>query len=64
MASLAFVGGPRLALILGGPIALVVGADFGVAVTDEKVVAGTSRVAQFSRASVEVTIGFAWRSRR
>jgi hypothetical protein len=64
VASVAFVGGPRLALTLAAPVALVVGADFDVALTDEKVVAGTSRVAQFSRASVEVTVGIAWRSRR
>jgi hypothetical protein len=64
VASLAFVGGPRLALTLAGPIALVAGADLDVAVTDEKVVAGTTRVAQFSRASVEVTLGIAWRSHR
>ena len=64
VASVAFVGGPRLALTVSGPVALVVGADFDVALTDEKVVAGTTRVAQFSRASVEVTVGIAWRSRR
>jgi hypothetical protein len=64
VASVAFVGGPRLALTLAGPIALVVGADFEIALTDEKVVAGSTRVAQFSRTSVEVTVGIAWRSRR
>ncbi|MGZ3430036.1 MAG: hypothetical protein ACXVCV_25470, partial [Polyangia bacterium] len=64
VASLAFVGGPRLALTLSGPLALVVGADFDVAVTDEKIVAGANRVTQFPRGSVEVTVGIAWRSRR
>ncbi|MCU1282007.1 MAG: hypothetical protein JWM53_5553, partial [bacterium] len=63
VASVAFVGGPRLAVTLAGPIALVAGADLAVAVTDEKVVAGDARVAQFSRASVEVSLGIAWRSR-
>ncbi|MCU1277244.1 MAG: hypothetical protein JWM53_790 [bacterium] len=63
VASLAFVGGPRLSLTLGGPIALVAGADFDLAITDEKVVAGTTRVAQFSRASVEATLAIAWRVR-
>jgi hypothetical protein len=62
VASLAFVAGPRIALTLSGPVALVAGADFSLAVTDETVVAGSARVAQFSRGSVEVTLGIAWRS--
>jgi hypothetical protein len=63
VASFAVAVGPRLALTLAGPIALVAGADLDVAVTDEKVTSGGSRIAQFSRASVEVTLGIAWRSR-
>lgn len=63
VASLAFVAGPRLAVTLAGPWALVAGADFDLAITDEKVTAGGARVAQFSRPSVEVTLGVAWRSR-
>lgn len=63
VASLAFVAGPRLAVTLAGPWALVAGADFDLAITDEKVTAGGARVAQFSRPSVEVTLGVGWRSR-
>ncbi|HEX9103046.1 MAG TPA: hypothetical protein VF997_12625, partial [Polyangia bacterium] len=63
VASLAFVAGPRLALTLSGPLALVAGADFDLAVTDEKVTAAGIRVAQFSRAAVDVTLGIAWRTR-
>ncbi|HEY2749615.1 MAG TPA: hypothetical protein VGL86_33575, partial [Polyangia bacterium] len=63
VASLAFVAGPRLAVTLAGPLALVAGADFDLALTDERVTAGTARVAEFSRASVEVLLGLAWRSR-
>jgi hypothetical protein len=62
VASLAFVAGPRLAVTLAGPFALVAGADLDLAVTDEKVTAAGARVAQFSRPSVEVTLGVAWRS--
>jgi hypothetical protein len=64
VAALAFTVGPRLGFALGGPIALVVGADLDVAVTDEKVTAGAARVAQFSYGVVEVTVGLAWRSIR
>ncbi len=63
VASLAFAAGPRLAVTLAGPLALVAGADFDLAITDEKVTAGGARVAEFSRPSVEVTLGVAWRSR-
>jgi hypothetical protein len=62
VASLAFVVGPRLALTLSGRLALLVGADLDVAVTDEKVLVGDLRLAQFSRAAVEVTLGLAWRT--
>lgn len=64
VASFAVAVGPRLALTLAGPLALVAGADLDVAVTDEKIVAGDTRVAQFSRASIELTLGIAWRSGR
>jgi hypothetical protein len=63
VASAAFVVGPRLALTLSGRLALVVGGDLNVAVTDERVVAAGMRIAQFSRVSAEVTLGIAWRSR-
>jgi len=63
VASLAFAAGPRVAVTLAGPIALVAGADFDLAITDEKVTAAGARVAQFSRGSVEVTLGIAWHSR-
>jgi hypothetical protein len=63
VASLAFAGGPRLALTISGPLAVVAGADFALAITDEKVTAAGTRVAQFSRGSVDVTLGLAWRSR-
>ncbi len=63
VASFAATVGPRLAVTLAGPLALVAGADLDVAVTDEKVTAGSMRVAQFSRASVELSLGIAWRSR-
>ena len=64
VASLAFVAGPRLAVTLAGPLALVVAADLDVAVTDEKVTAGTARVAEFVRPSVEVSLGLSWRTGR
>ena len=63
-ASLAFAVGPRLALALSGRLALVVGADLAVALTDGKVLVGDVRLAQFSRAALEVTLGLAWRTRR
>lgn len=63
VASFAVAVGPRFGLTLSGPVALVVGADLDIAVTDEKVTAGTMRVAQFSRASVEISLGIAWRTR-
>jgi hypothetical protein len=63
MASFVFVVGPRLSLTLGGPIALVIGADLDVVATDEKVVSGNTEIAQFSHVSVEVTLGLAWRNR-
>jgi len=62
VASLAFVAGPHLALRLRGPLALVIGADLSVALTEHTVVAGDTRVAAFSRAALEVTLGLAWRS--
>jgi hypothetical protein len=62
VASLAFTAGPRVAVTLAGPIALVAGVDFDLAITDEKVTAAGARVAEFSRGSVEVTLGIAWRS--
>jgi hypothetical protein len=63
MASFVFVVGPRLSLTLGGPIALVIGADLDVVATDEKVVSGNTEIAQFSHVSVEVMLGLAWRNR-
>jgi hypothetical protein len=63
VASLAFTAGPRVAVTLAGPLALVAGVDFDLAITDEKVTAAGARVAEFSRGSVEVTLGIAWRSR-
>lgn len=62
LASFAAVVGPRLALTLAGPIALVVGADLDVAATDEKVTVNGSTQAELSRVSFEMTLGIAWRS--
>ena len=60
-----FVGvvGPRLAITLAGPIALVVGADLDISATDEKITLGAETPARFSRFAFELTVGIAWRSR-
>jgi len=62
LASFAAVVGPRLALTLAGPVALVLGADLDIAATDEKVTVNGSTAAELSRVSFEMTLGIAWRS--
>jgi outer membrane biosynthesis protein TonB len=60
VASFALVIGPRLSLRLAGALALVVGLDVTLAVTDEKVTLGPTTVAEFSRAVAEITLGLSW----
>jgi hypothetical protein len=62
LASFAVVVGPRLALTVWGPLALVLGADLDIVVTEEKITAGPVTVAQFSRFGLEAGIALAWRS--
>jgi hypothetical protein len=60
VASFAVVVGPRLSFRLAGALALVVGLDVTLAVTDEKVTLGPTTVAEFSRAGAEITLGLSW----
>jgi hypothetical protein len=60
VASFAVVVGPRLSFRLAGALALVLGLDVTVAVTDEKITAGPTTVAEFSRAVAEITLGLSW----
>ena len=60
-ATLAFVVGPHLSIGLGHGLAIGLGADLQVAVTDEKVESGTTRIAQLSHAALEASLGLCWR---
>jgi hypothetical protein len=62
LASFALVAGPRVALTVWGPLALVIGADLDFVVTEEKIMAGSVTVAQLSRFGLEAGIALAWRS--
>jgi hypothetical protein len=59
--SLAFVVGPHLGIDVARHVTLTLGADLQAAVTAERVVAGTTRVAQLSNIGFEVALGLAWR---
>jgi hypothetical protein len=61
LVSLAFVVGPALGIALGHGLALSLGADLQVAVTDEKVESGTTVVAGLSRVALEGWLGLSWR---
>jgi hypothetical protein len=63
LASFAGVVGPHLSVTLNGPLAMVLGVDLVIAVTDERVTAGGATVAQWSRLGLEATLGLAWRGR-
>jgi hypothetical protein len=60
-ASIAFVVGPHLSIGLTHGLSVALGGDLQVAVTEEKVVAGSTTVAQLSRFALEASLGLSWR---
>jgi hypothetical protein len=60
-ASIAFVVGPHLSIGLSRDLSVALGGDLQVAVTEEKVVAGSTVVAQLSRLALEASLGLSWR---